>query len=675
MKKNKTQKQKKVHNASIKAKIIGTIVPIIAVLIIIMIVLAYTISSKIIQNNAEELLNSSISYQSKSIVAWLDENLASFSSVKRVIEETKPSDEELQAILDSYYNYNSNYPNGLYVADTAGNVMKASESQRTFQDVLNETWYKEGLTRVNMNYGSAYQSADGTSQVSASAIINDNTDNIRVISGDVSLERITVITNSFVKMHDAEAFLVDTQNGTILAHRDPSLISTTLDTSNKDKYLAAVAKKLEKRDYANCALEGNLTGFESITGTDWVLVSFVPHEIIYSDVNSLRTKMIVIAVISLFILVLLIERIIHMVVKPIRSLTKTITTMADGDFTVDVKVKGRDEIGRMGRSVEEFLVSIRGMLHEIQNISEKVSSQSETTNNLSVDMNDIAKIQAESMGDLNTTVDQLSESITEIADNATSLALVVSDTKTTSIQVEKHMEQTVSTSEKGKNDMHHVSLAMDSISDSIRKLDTAIDKVGKASEEITNIVAVIGNIAEETNLLSLNASIEAARAGEAGKGFAVVASEIGKLAQTSTESVETIVQLIGEVTRLVQETVAQAAESMENIGESSEMIHKALQTFDEIFNDIHTTEDLIGQMMVKVSEVDEVATSMAAISQEQAASTEEINATSENMVIQANTIAESSNTVMGDAMELSESAESLKERIGRFKIEKDGVQE
>lgn len=675
MNKNKTQKQKKIHNASIKAKIIGTIVPIIAVLIIIMIVLAYTISSKIIQNNAEELLNSSISYQSKSIVAWLDENLASFSSVKRVIEKTKPSDEELQAILDSYYNYNSNYPNGLYVADTAGNVMKASESQRTFQDVLNETWYKEGLTRVNMNYGSAYQSADGTSQVSASAIINDNTDNIRVISGDVSLERITVITNSFVKMHDAEAFLVDTQNGTILAHRDPSLISTTLDTSNKDKYLAAVAKKLEKRDYANCALEGNLTGFETISGTDWVLVSFVPHEIIYSDVNSLRTKMIVIAVISLFILVLLIERIIHMVVKPIRSLTKTITTMADGDFTVDVKVKGRDEIGRMGRSVEEFLVSIRGMLHEIQNISEKVSSQSETTNNLSVDMNDIAKIQAESMGDLNTTVDQLSESITEIADNATSLALVVSDTKTTSIQVEKHMEQTVSTSEKGKSDMHHVSLAMDSISDSIRKLDTAIDKVGKASEEITNIVAVIGNIAEETNLLSLNASIEAARAGEAGKGFAVVASEIGKLAQTSTESVETIVQLIGEVTRLVQETVAQAAESMANIGESSEMIHKALQTFDEIFNDIHTTEDLIGQMMVKVSEVDEVATSMAAISQEQAASTEEINATSENMVIQANTIAESSNTVMGDAMELSESAESLKERIGRFKIEKDGVQE
>lgn len=118
----------------------------------------------------------------------------------------------------------------------------------------------------------------------------------------------------------------------------------------------------------------------------------------------------------------------------------------------------------------------------------------------------------------------------------------------------------------------------------------------------------------------------------------------------------------------MQETVGQAAESMKNIDESSEMIGTALQTFDEIFNDIHTTEGLIGQMMVKVSEVDEVATNMAAISEEQAASTEEINSTSENMVIQANNIAGSSSAVMEDAKELSESADSLKERIGRFKI-------
>lgn len=660
--------QKKAGNISIKAKIIGTIVPVVAILIVIMILLSYSISSKIISSNATSLLDSSISYQSESIAAWLDENLAAFSTAKQTIEQTHAEGDALQNLLNSYYNYNANYPNGLYVADADGNVIKAKGSEQTFTDVKNATWYKEGLSRINMHYGSAYQSEDGTNLVSASAMLNDGSGKVRILSADVSLERIAVIVNSFVMMDDAEAFLVDTTDGTILAHRDSSLVSTKLDTSNSDAFLATVAKKLEKQDYVTSEIQGNLTGFETISGTDWVLVSFVPNKVIFADVNSLRTKMILIAVIALIILIVLSERIVHLVVRPIRSLTKTITTMSDGDFTVPVKVKGRDEIGQMGRSVSHFLEAIRGMLHEIQEISDKVSSQSESTNDLSVGMYDSASVQAKSMHELNTTVDELSESISEIAENATTLALAVSDTKQTSIRVEDCMRKTVSASEKGQQDMRQVNGAMNNISASIEKLDVAIDKVGKASEEINNIVSVIGNIAEETNLLSLNASIEAARAGEAGKGFAVVASEIGKLAQTSTDSVENIVKLINEVTSLVQETVEQAAESMKSIDESSGMIDTALQTFNEIFEDIQTTGDLIAQMMEKVDEVDSVATNVAAISEEQAASTQEINATSEDMVTQANSIAENSNTVMDDARELSQSAENLKEHINRFKI-------
>lgn len=664
----KPSKKKSNTKISIKTKIIGTIVPVVTILIVVMILLSYTISGKIISNNATSLLDSSISYQSESIAGWLNENLAAFSMAKQTIEQTKASGAELQKLLDSYYEYNANYPNGLYVADEEGNVIKASKSEQTFHDVTQSTWYQEGLSRINMKYGSAYESDDGTNQVSASALLNDGSGAIRVISADVSLQRIAVIVNSFVKMNDAAAFLIDTNDGTILAHRDSSLVSTKLDTSNKDAFLSSVAKKISDNDYDTCELNGNLTGFETVSGTNWVLVSYIPDKIIYADVNSLRTKMVVIAVVALLVLVVLVERIIHLVVKPVRSLTKTITTMADGDFTVDVKVKGRDEIGHMGRSVRHFLDSIRGMLYEIHEISDRVSEQSDTTNNLSVGMYDSASVQAKSMQELNVTVDELSRSISEIADNATTLAMVVSDTKQTSTKVESHMQQTVTASIQGKNDMRQVNDAMETISSSIRKLDQAIDKVGKSSEEIEKIVGVIGNIADETNLLSLNASIEAARAGEAGKGFAVVATEIGKLAQTSTESVGHIVELINEVTGLVQETIKQAADSMKNIDDSSLMINTALRTFDEIFNDIQVTEDLIKQMMTKVSEVDSVATNVAAISEEQAASTLEIQATSENMVAQANSIADNSNIVMDGAKELSQSADNLKEHIGRFKI-------
>ncbi len=664
----KPSKKKSNTKISIKTKIIGTIVPVVTILIVVMILLSYTISGKIISNNATSLLDSSISYQSESIAGWLNENLAAFSMAKQTIEQTKASGAELQKLLDSYYEYNANYPNGLYVADEKGNVIKASKSEQTFHDVTQSTWYQEGLSRINMKYGSAYESDDGTNQVSASALLNDGSGTIRVISADVSLQRIAVIVNSFVKMNDAAAFLIDTNDGTILAHRDSSLVSTKLDTSNKDAFLSSVAKKISDNDYDTCELNGNLTGFETVSGTNWVLVSYIPDKIIYADVNSLRTKMVVIAVVALLVLVVLVERIIHLVVKPVRRLTKTITTMADGDFTVDVKVKGSDEIGHMGRSVRHFLDSIRGMLYEIHEISDRVSEQSDTTNNLSVGMYDSASVQAKSMQELNVTVDELSRSISEIADNATTLAMVVSDTKQTSTKVESHMQQTVTASIQGKNDMRQVNDAMETISSSIRKLDQAIDKVGKSSEEIEKIVGVIGNIADETNLLSLNASIEAARAGEAGKGFAVVATEIGKLAQTSTESVGHIVELINEVTGLVQETIKQAADSMKNIDDSSLMINTALRTFDEIFNDIQVTEDLIKQMMTKVSEVDSVATNVAAISEEQAASTLEIQATSENMVAQANSIADNSNIVMDGAKELSQSADNLKEHIGRFKI-------
>lgn len=183
-----------------------------------------------------------------------------------------------------------------------------------------------------------------------------------------------------------------------------------------------------------------------------------------------------------------------------------------------------------------------------------------------------------------------------------------------------------------------------------------------------SIVQLIGNIAEETNLLSLNASIEAARAGEAGRGFAVVASEIGKLANNSTDSVDHISKLTEEVNSLVADAVRQTGESADDIGRSSELIHTAIDTFEKIFVNIQETSELIGNVVGKINEVDEVAANVAAISEEQAASSDEILATSENMLEQAKGIARNSANVAEESKSLTASSEELADQVKLFRI-------
>lgn len=662
------KKQTKNRFVSIKAKLLGTIIPVVAVLIVVLLVVAYNVSAGIIEKYSQNLLTSSVSNQESNIEAWLNENLAAFQIVKQTIEQTKPNEAELQKMLDSYYGYNSNYSEGLYIADSNGTIQKAADSTKQESDVLNSTWYKEGITRINMAYGSAYQNADGVNVVSASGILNDGSGDIKVISADMTLDRISVIVNSFIEMDNAEAFLVDANSGIILANRDSAMISQKLGDSGQSTFFSDVAAKIDAGDYSFCTLDGNMTVFEEVTGTNWVLVSYIPKDIVLADLAQLRTIMIIISVIAIIILCVVVERVTHMVIKPVKKLTKIIKAMTSGDFTVSVQTKGNDEIGVMSRNVEKFIESMREMIASMGDISGRLKGQAVSCDDVSHNMNDAANIQAQSMGELNQTVDQLSVSVNEIAENATVLAGYVADTKADSDAVEEKMRQTVEVSEKGKGDMERVGQALENISTSVQNLEEAVNKVGTASGEIVQIVQLIGNIAEETNLLSLNASIEAARAGEAGKGFAVVATEIGKLAQNSTESVENITKLINEINLLVEDAVRQAANSSGEIIDSTELIHTAVDTFDLIFQNVQDTGKLIEGVVEKINQVDQVATNVAAISEEQAASSDEILATSEAMLAQAKGITENSEQVAEQAKHLTTSSENLAGQVQQFQI-------
>ena len=667
------QKEHRKSITSIKTKILAAVSALVLILVLILIIISYTISKNIITDQSMQLLELSTKNQASRIEAWMTEKLNVFSTFKQDIETLDYTDAQLQSLLDSYYGRSSDYPDGFYIADTSGKVMQASGVDYKKTADTSSAWYNEALTRVNMAFGDVHVNEAGTDVVSAGAILRDSkkaggnakAKNTRLLVVDVPIAHIQVIVDSFISMDDAQAILVDKDNMSILSKSDDTLTGKLSDGTG---FLGTIGDRISQQNYTAMTLDGNIVDFREITGTNWVLVSYVPESAVFSELASLRTTMIVVAVVVLAVILVLMERMIHFMIKPIRSLTDSIVTMASGDFTVDIKTKGNDEITLMGHSMKEFTAAIRSMINDISNISETLKGQAESSTSVSGGLYEASLKQSKNIDELNGTVDQLSASVQEIAESATALAVVVSDTSDSSNNAEDKMNVTVEVAEAGKNDMQKVGEAMGLIEQSINGLQESIDKVGAASQEINKIVGMIGEIADETNLLALNASIEAARAGDAGKGFAVVATEIGSLATNSNQSVQKIQTLINEVTSLVGETVDKAKGSVDEINTSSRLVHQAVATFDTIYDNIVDANKVVNDMAANMLKVADVSTNVASITEEQAASAELISRNAGNIASESKNITDDSEKVAETARKLADTSEKLMTQINSFRV-------
>ncbi len=671
--KDKSEKREKREKRKfgVQAKLLTYILPSVVVAFLVLIFFAFTVSKSSIAEKTTALLQAEGKASVNQIEAWQNENLTTLGTAVDTMQYLKMSDEELLKYEAQFLGTYEDFPNGIYITYEDGTVLDASGWQPE-GDATQGTWYMEGVGHPEFAFGEPYvDSLTNEYIVTASRYVEKLNGKGAVVAADVSLSILAEVVSGMEVVGDGDAFIIDASTGMILAHKEAEMTGLTTaeceDTFYENIYQDIVAGNLSKISYSSA--EGMyMVDIENIEGTTWYLVSRGLEANIYSDVTRLQIILNVVGIITLIIITLIMKMVIGRITKPIESLTNTIVAVTDGDFTTDIEVKGNDEVTVMAGNMKEFQTVMRGILGSIVKISKQIDDQAKASDQVSSDLYDSANGQAEAMGQMRQTLEELVKSINVIAENATTLAQVVAETNEAGTEALQNISTTIGEAAEGKEGMVSVTNSMNEVKDGMQILGKSIGDVGTAAVKIDEITSTIRGIAEETNLLALNASIEAARAGEAGRGFAVVATQIKKLAETSTESADEISELIDSVTKLIGDTVTRSEQSMEQINESAEAVFAASAQFNNIYESIERTNEIVQSMIGKIHNVNDVASNMAAITEEQSASAEEIEATAVNIQELADTVSENSADVRNDSRELASTADTLKNHISKFTI-------
>ncbi|MBD1556736.1 methyl-accepting chemotaxis protein [Vibrio sp. S9_S30] len=381
----------------------------------------------------------------------------------------------------------------------------------------------------------------------------------------------------------------------------------------------------------------------SLGDKSWQLNGYIDLDLIEKNTSSLNWLITMALVICAVVIIGISVALLHVAFKPLQNLKSVVADLSkgSGDLTQRLDVASQDEIGQISHSINLFI-------QKLQNMFVEVSQSSRSIDNAVSQINSQTESNLRTLNNHNIETKQAITAINQMSATAESIAQNASDAA-------KLTEHTSANAEESKEIVSQAVNSVSALVDEVSSMSQSISTMSADTKQISTVLQVIGEIAEQTNLLALNAAIEAARAGEQGRGFAVVADEVRALAARTQDSTSQINEMLSKLRNATDNVVSAMESTRSSCENTAENTNKVM--------------DSLNQVTDSVIEINELNALMATSADQQSLVTEEV---SRNMVAiqqivhQLNDNASNANTVN---QTLDSTSRGLNEVVGRFKVQ------
>ncbi|HDT5886975.1 methyl-accepting chemotaxis protein [Aeromonas dhakensis] len=533
-----------------------------------------------------------------------------------------------------------------YFGSTQGVMTRQDPSLNTGNyDPRERPWYQDAVKAGQLIVTAPYVSV--TMQklvVTLSEPVRHQGELVGAVGANLALDKLIDEVLAMQVQGDGYAMLLDS-SGLIVGHPNKELALKQIAELSPDLSAATFQQwGRENNELHAATLDGRdvLLAVQPVAGTDWLLAMVMYRDVLEAPLATLLWQLVGLTLVLMLVFSALLTAMFKYLFADLGRVAGALHDIAhgEGDLTVHINTRSKDEVGQLAESFNQFVARLHGIVSRLRDVTVELAAQSRAQAAGAQSRSQRVRQQQDEIVMVATAVTEMASATQEIAGNAEFAATTSGDAVKLAVS--------------GQSQVGQSQRSITGLADEVADASQIIVELDAHAQKISGILATISGIAEQTNLLALNAAIEAARAGEQGRGFAVVADEVRVLSRRTHDSTDEIQQMI----ETLQQTTRRAVGGMET----------SRQLAGTSVEDAESANQSLARINEAIGSISDMATQIAAAAEEQTSVTSEISRNTENIRHVSQELAEQANQEAVQAAELKGLTERLEQEIGRFRL-------